>query len=186
LDSAALAAWLRPAGCLFVDYGQVPASAEQQAASRIASALGLEIASLTVNCSAIGSGLLAGRPSATAAPTSEWWPFRNQLLASLAAAWALGHGFTEVWFGVVDGDARRHADGSRWFFRAVDELTRRQEGGIAVRAPAIDLTTEDLVVRAGLPRGVLGITFSCHASNEGCGACPGCEKRRQVLDRLLA
>jgi 7-cyano-7-deazaguanine synthase len=115
------------------------------------------------------------------APSPEWWPFRNQLLVTLGAAWALRAGMDEVVVGAVAGDRSRHRDGTPWFYAQVDALLAGQEGSLRVRAPALDLSTEDLVARVDTARGMLGVTHSCHVSDIPCGECPGCIKRAEVM-----
>ncbi len=185
IDSAALAAWQRPSAGLFVDYGQAPAEAERRASRQVAQDLDLAWHELTVDCSAIGAGMMSTRPSPSGAPSPEWWPFRNQLLATIAAGWAVGRGHDEVLIGTVAGDGDRHRDGSHWFVAQLDRLLAGQEGGIRYRAPAIDLSSEQLIDASGIARGTLGWTFSCHRTAVGCGTCPGCRKRAEVLGGLL-
>jgi 7-cyano-7-deazaguanine synthase len=184
IDSAAVACWTTPDACLFIDYGQLPAPAERLASERIAHELARSWFELSIDCRAIGSGLLAADAALGAAPAAEWWPFRNQLLATLASAWAIAHGYSEVAFGTVLEDASRFADGSPRFFTTLDALTSLQEGGIRIATPARDLTSEALIAASGVQRAVLGLTFSCHRSTAGCGACPGCAKRTAIFDWL--
>jgi 7-cyano-7-deazaguanine synthase len=183
IDSTALAAWRRPAQALVIDYGQVSAAGETTAAGAVARELGLQVEVLHVDCAAIGSGLLAGNNADLVAPVPEWWPFRNQLLVTLAAAWALPRGLDRVLVGSVAGDDR-HADGTAVFYAHLDRLTAAQEGGIRVDVPAIHLTTVELIVQSGIADPVLGWTHSCHRSSVACGDCPGCVKRRDVLNEL--
>lgn len=185
LDSAALAAWQRPAKCLFVDYGQRPAAGERRAAEAVAAALGLPLEFIVADCSAVGAGALLGisnrlRP----APTPEWWPFRNQLLVTLAASVAVRGETSTILIGTVREDATRHADGTVEFVEALDGLLARQEGGLRLRAPAQTLTTADLIERSGISDAVLGWTHSCHLASSACGACPGCRRRTGVLTGL--
>lgn len=184
IDSAALAAWRRPEVCLFVDYGQRPAAAEARASQRITDALGLRWFSIEADCSAVGDGLLAGRPPRSDAPAAEWWPFRNQLLGTLGAAWAVGTGASEVMFGSVAGDGDRFRDGTPWFFAALDALVAGQEGGVRVSAPALGMSTEELVRVSGIDRSTIGWSFSCHVTPIGCGDCPGCLKRTHIFASL--
>lgn len=98
VDSACLAAWVKPEVSLFVDYGQRAASGEGRASRRIAQTLALPWASVTADCRAVGAGSMAGGTDVRAAPTTEWWPFRNQLLGTIAAAWAVREGIdASVW-----------------------------------------------------------------------------------------
>lgn len=195
LDSAAVAAWTRPTQTLFVDYGQRPAAAEARAAAAVAAQLGLPHAQVTVDASAVGAGLLSAAGQASAAKGSpEWWPFRNQLLVTIAAAWVMSPaggaegrsvGLAErVTVGTVRGDGARHADGTAGFFAALDALLSVQEGGLRCSAPGLNLSTADLIAASGIGDDVIGWTHSCHTSTLPCSDCPGCWKREQVLDRL--
>ena len=182
VDSACIAAWQRPEHCLGIDYGQKAATAEQRSASAIAAHLGLPFTHIQVDASAVGGGLMARRPAMTGA-TPEWWPYRNQLLITLAAAWAVANETSEVLVGTVAGDGDRHADGRREFYDAMTALLQSQEGNLAVSAPAIGLSTLELIVAAGVDDATLGWTHSCHTGDVPCESCPGCTKRAEVLTR---
>lgn len=183
LDSTALAAIYRPKLLLFVDYGQRPADLERSASRRVAELLDLVLAEVTLGISAFGSGLLhteVGEQPSTA-PSPEWWPYRNQFLATSGAAIALQHDLRLVLLGSVAPDGERHLDGTREFYTRLDALTRFQEGEVRVIAPGIDHDTETLLRASKLDEQILGWTASCHRSNLPCGQCPGCWKRVQVL-----
>lgn len=212
MDSAALAHWVRPAAALFIDYGQRPADSEERAATAVANALGIPIDILRIDLSTLGSGLLLAevpdeptaeataervtssegneRPRSTAeavSPSPEWWPLRNQLLCSLAAAWALspraptGTPIRKVLTATVAGDGSRHVDGTTGFYDALDVVTAMQEGNIRVLAPVAGLSAAELVRASGVTEDVLGWTHSCHRGVVPCAACPGCWKRSDVL-----
>lgn len=185
-DSVALAAWLRPAACVTINYGQRPVEGEFRAAAAVAGALGLPWHSFAVDLTPVGSGLLHGdgKPAETGLvdpPSPEWWPYRNQLLVSLAAAWALPRGFSEIVVGSVSRDGERHIDGTLEFYKRLDELIAYQEGGIRVVAPGIEMTTVDLIKVSGVADSVLGYAHSCHIAAYPCGTCPGCLKHEDVL-----
>lgn len=184
LESTALAAMRRPALTLTIDYGQRPAAAEVTAAAAVCRQLGLSHDVLRVDCAALGSGLLAGQPANGGAPSPEWWPYRNQLLVTLAAGWGLPRGASSIVVGSVLGDGERHRDGTAEFYEALDRLVAMQEGGLRVLAPGVDMTSDQLVTASGAGDEVLGWTHSCHVTDIACGACPGCHKRREVLGRL--
>ncbi len=183
LDSAAVAALERPARALFVDYGQVSAEAEREASNAVAQHLHLELDKLNIDLGAVGSGLLAGSGQPDAAPTSEWYPFGNQQLATIAAAHALKRGLGAVVLGTVAGDGDRHADSTPGFISTLDMLVRRQEGGVRVLAPHINALPHELLALSGLTDEVINRTHSCHAGNLPCGECPGCLRRSEVLAR---
>ena len=84
MDSISVAWWLRPALALTIDYGQLAAAAEIQAARAVCLQLEIPHEVITVDCRALGSGDMAGQPADALAPASDWWPYRNQLLITLA------------------------------------------------------------------------------------------------------
>lgn len=184
LESSALAAWRRPQLTLTIDYGQTPAAGEIIAASAISRSLGLAHEILRLDCRQVGSGLLSSTDAVAHAPSAEWWPYRNQLLVTLAAGWAASRNVTSITVGSVIGDGERHVDGTARFYERLDALLAMQEGALRVCAPAAEMTSEQLITASGITDGALGWTHSCHTSELSCGTCPGCTKHREVLERL--
>ena len=84
IDSVALAFWQRPSFAITIDYGQRAAEAEIVAARQVSQELGINHEILRIDCSTIGSGDMAGAAPDAIAPVTEWWPYRNQLLVTLA------------------------------------------------------------------------------------------------------
>jgi 7-cyano-7-deazaguanine synthase len=186
LDSTALAWMLKPEKLVFFDYGQRPAKGEERASRAVAAALGIELDVRRVDMSAFGYGIMSisGEPLASASKAPEFWPYRNQMLITLAAMAYAAAPLKKILVGTVVGDDA-HADGSREFVLAIDELVRLQSG-VRLSAPAIDMTTLQLVRKAAVPQSVLGWTFSCHTGEWACGYCRGCNKHRQVIECLEA
>lgn len=182
IDSTALAKWKTPRVALTIDYGQLPAQGEIRAARKIAEELGLAHEVLTIDCRVLGSGDLAGVPATTLAPAPEWWPFRNQLLLTIAAARAVALGVEHLLFGSVASDGF-HADGRPEFFESMDCLTSLQEGGIRVSAPAITLTSVELIRVSGIKPSLLAWAHSCHKEDFACGSCRGCFKHQAVMSQ---
>jgi 7-cyano-7-deazaguanine synthase len=180
-DSAAVAYWQRPDLAVFVDYGQIPAAAEARAATAIAAELGVELTALKVDCIGIGSGQLANEGELPIAPTPEWWPFRNQLLITLASAICVKRGIGEVLIGTVRDDGR-HADGTSAFVIAMDAVLTMQEGKLRLRAPSSSLSSEELILKSRIPASILAWTHSCFVSNIPCLSCRGCKKHLRVLE----
>jgi 7-cyano-7-deazaguanine synthase len=183
MDSIAVAFWKRPDFAITVDYGQQAAQAEISAAAQVAKELDINHEILRIDCRAIGSGDLAGADASEIAPVPEWWPFRNQLLVTFAAARGIGLGVTEIMTGSVASDGS-HADGRSGFYEAMDAVTAFQEGGIRVSAPALDMTTAELVRMSGVPHEILAWAHSCHTGNLACGQCRGCVKHYQVTKEV--
>lgn len=183
MDSIALAWELRPELCLTINYGQRAAAGEIRAAGAVCAELGVRHRVLNVDCSFIGSGDMAGTQALDVAPVSEWWPFRNQLLVTIGAAWALQDALTVVTIGTVASDTS-HADGRPEFVEAMNQVLRLQEGRILLEAPGIKETTVELCRRVGVPHSILGWAHSCHVGSFGCGRCRGCYKHRASMREL--
>lgn len=180
MDSIALAYWIRPMHAVTIDYGQLPASAEIRAAQAVCGALDIQHHIVPIDGRPLGAGDMAGSDRRLdVAPTPEWWPFRNQLLITLAAAKAVQLGCAAVMIGTVAGDSI-HADGSPNFLHAMSSVLQMQEGGITLIAPAAELTTLELIKKSQIPQSILGWGFSCHASEIACGRCRGCQKRKKT------
>lgn len=183
MDSTALAWWLRPDYGVTVDYGQLPAEAEIRAASEVCREAGIEHIVIRADLRALGSGDMAGTKEIEAAPVPEWWPFRNQMLVTLAAMRLLPLGVGKLLIGCLSTDGA-HADGRPDFIAATDALLALQEGGMRLKAPAVKLTAAELIRQSGVPREVLAWSHSCHVSNFSCGHCRGCQKHYVTLKEL--
>lgn len=184
IDSAALAYDLGPDLAITVDYGQTPAEAEIQASQEICRELGITHEVLRFDTSELGTGTMSAQDQIEVASTPEWWPFRNQLIITIAAIDAVKRGAEKLIIGTVESD-REHADGTPEFLRLIDELVSLQEGELHISAPAKDLTSKELVSETGISPDLLGWTHSCHVSNNPCGTCRGCRKRQDVVDEIF-
>lgn len=180
IDSICLAAKYRPDVCLSVDYGQRAAQAEMRSAKQVCSQLGLRHIEFTVGLGSLGSGQMAGQESSPVSQNSEFWPFRNQFLVTIAGMLALKENCTEIMIGTVATD-QRHADGSASFRELLHRLLRLQEGGLGLVAPAAGMTSEELIDASEVSLEVLSWAHSCHTGNLACGRCPGCVKHSQVM-----
>lgn len=179
MDSAALAFWLKPDLAITVDYGQLPAAGEIRAATAIASALEIPHEIITTDTRKLGLGTMAGA-SSSQSPFPEWWPFRNQLLLTVAAMRLAASGPGEIAIGTVATD-KVHSDGRPEFFDAFRVLLSCQEPLIELSAPASQLTSAELIVKSGVPLDILGWTISCHVASVGCGDCRGCYKHIETM-----
>jgi 7-cyano-7-deazaguanine synthase len=183
VDSAALAKWKHPALAITVDYGQLSAEGEIRASAQIAHELSIPHEIVRVDCSSLGSGDLSGLSAIGCAPSSEWWPYRNQMLVTLSAMKAISFGVTTLLVGSVKSDTF-HADGRPEFYQQLSSLLSMQEGGMRVEAPAAHLSSVQLVRTADVPLSLLAWTHSCHKAPFACGNCRGCWKREQVFNDL--
>lgn len=181
LDSTALAFWLRPHRLLFVDYGQLSAQGELRAATKISSELGLDLDTRRVDARSCGAGDMAGGISISD-QASEFWPYRNQFLITLAAMTYASEPTLSILVGTVRTD-RVHPDGHPIFFRKLQAVLRTQ-ADVQIEAPAQSITTKTLIKRAGVPRDILGWAFSCHRTDYACGQCRGCTKHFEIMRSL--
>lgn len=166
-----------------IDYGQTCAEAEIRAAEQICNELEIPHNVLEVDCSSLGAGELADTEQLSIGGTPEWWPFRNQMIITMAAMDAVQRDASELVLGSVQGD-HEHADGRAEFYEHMNTLLAVQEGDLKVSTPAINMSSEELVERSDLPLSILGWTHSCHRSDLACGRCRGCIKRERVLDHV--
>jgi 7-cyano-7-deazaguanine synthase len=183
VDSLALAWWRRPDWLLTVDYGQVTAESEVEVSSVFAGMLGIRHDIVRFDLSSVGSGTLAGRGSLELSSFAEWWPYRNQFLITIGAAWSLGRGVDRLWIGTVKSDAC-FADGTPAFIDGMNRVVSMQEGAVVVEAPASALETWELVEKSGLPLDYLLLCHTCTMSVKPCGHCRSCGKHRDILERF--
>lgn len=183
MDSIALAFWKRPSIAFTIDYGQLPAETEIRTSKVIADRLNIDHHILRVNCADLGSGDLINDTPLQSAPSSEWWPYRNQLLLTLALMKGIKLGVTEIMVASVKSDGF-HKDGTQKFYELANSLSAYQESNIRITAPCIHLSTAELVRISGVPDSLLFWAHSCHKSNIACGRCRGCNKYIQVMKEL--
>lgn len=184
MDSLAIAWWKRPELAITLDYGQKAAEAEKLASAQVCKELGIRHEIVSVDCRSLGSGDMAGTPPDAAAQTSDWWPYRNQLLITLASMQAISRGMRTLYIGTVRSDGESHLDGTLEFVQKMDELMTYQEGHLRVVAPAIALSTVELIRLVAVPPGLLAWSHSCHKTNIACGNCRGCNKYIETYREL--
>jgi 7-cyano-7-deazaguanine synthase len=183
MDSVSLAYWLRPDYTVTIDYGQLPAKGEIQASSAVSAALGIPNIVIEVDLKRLGSGDMAGAPALDVAEKSEWWPFRNQMLITLAAMKMISLDVKKIAIGTLKTDDF-HADGSLEFISIMNQSLMLQEGRMQVVAPAIKLSAAQLVRKSKIPLAILAWAHSCHVSNFACGLCRGCRKHYETQMEL--
>jgi 7-cyano-7-deazaguanine synthase len=183
VDSTAIAWWKRPDVAITVDYGQKPAKAEIAASVAISLGIGIRHEIISIDCSRLGCGDMAGTPPSALASIPEWWPFRNQLILTLAGMAAVRIGIRHLMIGSLSTDCE-HADGRPDFVTSISNLMSMQEGEISISAPAISMDSVTLVRTSAVPKEILGWTHSCHIGDFACGACRGCVKHFKTWESL--
>ena len=131
MDSIALAYWKHPDIAITIDYGQKTAEAEIKSATAVAKILNVEHHIISINGSSLGSGSLSDNASLPEAPSFEWWPYRNQLIVTIAAMEAIKLGVEEIMVGTVKSDSA-YKDGTKEFYEQLNTLMALQEGGIKI------------------------------------------------------
>lgn len=183
LDSIALCYWKRPEYAITIDYGQIPAVSEIRASEAVCRILGINHIVLNIDCKNLGSGDLSRQEALSIAPSSEWWPYRNQMLVTFASMKAVSLGITDLLVGSVKSDGF-HMDGTEQFYTLINSLTSYQEGNLNILAPAISLNTTELIIKSNVPPEILFFAHSCHTNNIPCGHCRGCYKYIDVIKKL--
>ncbi|WP_217606894.1 7-cyano-7-deazaguanine synthase [Chitinophaga sp. GbtcB8] len=117
------------------------------------------------------------------APSTEWWPYRNQLLVTLASMKGVSMGLKSLMVGTVKSDGF-HKDGTETFYKRINSLMNYQEGEIIIECPAIHLSTIELIQMSSVPDEILLWAHSCHTSNRPCGHCRGCYKYIKIIEAL--
>ena len=74
-------------------------------------------------------------------------------------------------------------DGTQSFVDVLSMLLAMQEGGLVLTAPAIGMTSLELVKRSAAPDEVLGWSHSCFVGDLPCLRFRGCSQHLDVLDR---
>lgn len=183
MDSTCLAFWRKPDIAITIDYGHKAAAGEIRASSAICEALGIHHIIISCDLSKLGSGDLAGTAPDPNAPASEWWPYRNQMLVTIAAMECIRHNISVLEIGALRTDGF-HVDGRREFVDAISALLAMQEGGLRLEAPAAIYSAEELVRESETPMEILGWSHSCHVSDYACGHCRGCRKHYETMEAI--
>jgi 7-cyano-7-deazaguanine synthase len=179
IESTCLAFMRRPKICLTIDYGQIVAASEISAAKNISAHFGLFHQILSVDLSDLGSGQLAGLSAIPQAAIPELWPYRNQMLITLAAMKYAGNEHLEITIGTVKSDAA-HQDGTHQFIQEMNSVLTMQEGSATLIAPAVHSESIELLLKSNIDVDVLDMTFSCFKAPYPCGRCRGCVKNEHL------
>lgn len=183
IDSICLTYGIKPEIAYTIDYGQTVAERELYVSKYICKELGILHKSIKVDCKSLGSGVLANSECIALSPSLEWWPFRNQLLVTLACMQGIKDGVNEIYLASVKSDCF-HKDGTNEFYHSVDNLVKNQEGEIRIMCPTLNFYSHELVKFYNVPIDLLTIAHSCHISNVACGKCSGCIKQLKVRYEL--
>lgn len=183
VDSICLTYGIKPQIAYTIDYGQVVADREIYVSKYICKELNIEHKVIKVDCKSLGSGSLANSKNINFSPSDEWWPYRNQLLITLALMQGIKDEINELHLASVKSD-EFHKDGTKQFYKYIDDLVSYQEGKISIKCETIDFYSHELASNYNVPLKLLSIAHSCHTSNIACGKCSGCLKQMRVRFEL--
>jgi len=183
VDSICLTYGIKPEIAYTIDYGQIVANREIYVSNYICELLNIEHKVITVDCKHLGSGSLADSKTSDVSPSKEWWPFRNQLLVTLAAMQSIKDSVNEIYLASVKSD-NFHKDGTKDFYTLINNLLSYQEGYIRVICPTLDNYSHELIEKYNVPKKFITMAHSCHISNLACGKCSGCIKQLKVRYEL--
>jgi len=183
MDSIAIAFWKRPDYAITIDYGQNAAPGEIRASKAVCKALGIQHEIVSVDCSSLGTGDMAQQEALEIAPAPEWWPYRNQLLVTLAAMRLIQKKVTTLYLGCLISDGF-HKDSTKDFIERLSAVMKYQEGEICIEAPAINMTAAELIRESGIPLNIIAWAHSCHTGEYACGVCRGCTKHYLTMQEL--
>lgn len=183
MDSICLTFGIKPEIAYTINYGQNAAEREIYVSKHVCEFLEIEHKVIEVDCRSLGSGSLANTVNHELAPSPEWWPYRNQLLITLALMQGIKDGITELHLASVKSDSF-HKDGTEAFYKLINDLTSYQEGTIKVCCESIGYYTHELARMYKVPVELLSLAHSCHTSNIACGKCHGCKKNLRVRYEL--
>ena len=85
---------------------------------------------------------MAGAAPSEHAPATEWWPYRNQFLITVAAMKCHQLGVTELMIGALRTDGF-HIDSTEQFYEELNKLLLMQEGDLAISTPAIEFSAAE-------------------------------------------
>ena len=183
VDSICLTYGIKPEIAYTIDYGQTVAEREIYVSKYICNELEIKHVVITFDCKKLGSGSLANSLSSDISPSKEWWPFRNQLLVTLASMQAVKDSVNEIYLASVKSD-NFHKDGTNEFYKLINDLLVYQEGEIKVTCPTLEYYSHELVSKYNVPITLISMAHSCHISNLACGKCSGCIKQLKVRYEL--
>jgi len=95
-------------------------------------------------------------------------PFRNNMFASIACAYAEAEGAMEVWYGTAQADSLAGMwDGSQEWLDSINTLiSLNRKSKIKIAAPLIEMSKKDIILK-GVELGVdFKNTITCYSGNE--------------------
>lgn len=110
-------------------------------------------------------------------------PNRNMVLLSLAIAYAVNEGATEVWYGAHHGDHAIYPDCRKEFIDAMNEVSMIANWAAIEIVVPFWRTDKSGILEWGLERGLdYSDTWTCYNGREkACGKCGACQERLEAF-----
>jgi len=110
-------------------------------------------------------------------------PNRNMILLSIAAGWAISHGYEVVAFGAHTGEYTPYPDCRPEFAKAMDSAAQLCDWKpLRIIAPFVEWTKSEIVRRGAELNVPFGSTWSCYVGEQShCGRCGTCLDRKAAF-----
>lgn len=175
---------------IYINYGQIPSPGELSAIKSILpSNLIDRLAVINLpEIRSLGSGSLVGEYPINLTSKEHWFkaeffPNRNMILISLAAAYCYKIGIHNIAVGFVGENS--YSDTTIAFVNAMAAALRTSVGNILIFAPYAEQSREVVITDAVKYNVPIERTFSCNSlGDRHCQYCISCFEREQAIERL--
>lgn len=178
---------------LFINYGQISAKREEQAAREQCESYGVKLEMIELPWYRAllppvlrGDSNVAKSPErlATSDDTAFWAPNRNGLLVAVAAAFAEAKGISEIVAGFNAEEAVTFPDNSQEFIAAYNEILKLStSNAVKLGSYTVHMDKEAIVKRALELDAPLGLVYSCYGFGpKMCGRCVSCSRLKTALE----
>ncbi len=178
---------------LFIDYGQISAEREEQAAREQCESYNVKLETVELPWyRALLPPLLRGGNDVAKLPerlaasddTAVWAPNRNGLLVAVAAAFAEAKGIDGLAAGFNAEEAVTFPDNSPEFIAAYNELLKLStRNAVKLRSYTANLDKKAIVKRASELEAPLKLVYSCYdIGPKMCGRCVSCSRLKAALE----
>lgn len=175
---------------LYINYGQIPRNGELSAIRTVLPSVLLDrlIIIDVPGISSLGAGSLVGEYPTNLGSQERWFkseffPNRNMILISLAAAYCSKKGIQNIAVGFVGENS--YSDTSVAFTDAMSAALRTSIGDVAIIAPYAEQPREVVITDAAKYNVPIEMTFSCNSlGDRHCQYCVSCFEREQAINQL--
>lgn len=191
IDSTVLLFWLLARNYdvfpLFINYGQRSYEGELKAVNKILNGLNRQNDLLTLNMpelQIVGSGTLVGEYPKNVSSQEEWYaseffPNRNMILLSIAAAYGYKLQTYKIAIGVV---GYSYQDTTKMFLKAMEITLEQSIAKYELITPFAEQARQNVIEEAYKLKVPLTNTFSCNATgNRHCLLCTSCYEREEAF-----